>query len=265
MKSSIWPTVRIDQVGEVQAGRQRSASITAGRPRPYLRVANVFDGYIDSSDVLKMPFTDEEYKTYLLRPGDILLNEGQSLELVGRSAIYGGDPPGCCFQNTLIRFRPKSEITTAFARQLFQHLQYSGAFSAIAVKTTSIAHLGVERFASLRVPVPPLEEQQRIANLLGVWDAGIRYLTDRITKKLQLKQALMQQLLTGKRRFREFIRPWEERVFGSFLSESREPGSNGAEARRLSVRLYGKGVYPKDDTRPGSTATQNLFHKWGFA
>jgi type I restriction enzyme S subunit len=70
---------------------------------PYLRVANVFDGWISTEDVLQMRFTDTEFQRYHLKTGDILLNEGQSLELVGRSAIYGGAPPKCCFQNTLVR------------------------------------------------------------------------------------------------------------------------------------------------------------------
>lgn len=56
--------------------------IVNGTSRPYLRVANVFDGYIDFGDVLEMPFTESEQAIYSLKPNDILLNEGQSLELV---------------------------------------------------------------------------------------------------------------------------------------------------------------------------------------
>ena len=61
-----WPKVRIDEVGHVQAGRQRSPSIVAGLMRPYLRVANVHDGYIDYHDVLEMPFSDAEFETFSL-------------------------------------------------------------------------------------------------------------------------------------------------------------------------------------------------------
>ena len=72
---------------------------------PYLRVANVFDGWIDYSDVLEMDFTPTERETFSLLPNDLLLNEGQSLELVGRSSMYLGKPNRYCFQNTLVRFR----------------------------------------------------------------------------------------------------------------------------------------------------------------
>ncbi|MHC5804562.1 hypothetical protein ACYTX7_10170, partial [Streptococcus pyogenes] len=65
----------------------------SGKNRPYLRVANVLDGEIDAIEVVEMPFEDDQFAKFRLEPGDILLNEGQSLELVGRPAIYRGTPP----------------------------------------------------------------------------------------------------------------------------------------------------------------------------
>lgn len=189
-----WPSVRIDSVGEVQGGRQRSEKIVKGNPRKYLRVANVFDGFIDYSTAYEMLFTEAEERIYELLPGDILLNEGQSLELVGRSAIYDGLPREYCFQNTLIRFRPSSQILSAFAQQVFQFYLTTGVFAAIAARTTSIAHLGVERFASLRIPIPPLPEQRAIAAVLSAWDRAIGQTTALIAAKQRLKQGLMQQL-----------------------------------------------------------------------
>lgn len=168
-----WELRRTDEVGDVQLGRQRSPSHAAGpHMRPYLRVANVFDGYIDYSDVLEMNFTPSEYKVFSLRVGDILLNEGQSLELVGRNSVYGG-LSGMCFQNTLVRFRPRL-VTSEFSRAVFKYWFDSGVFRRIARQTTSIAHLGADRFAALPFPVPSAWEQRRIAEILGAIDDSIR-------------------------------------------------------------------------------------------
>ena len=52
-----------------------------------------------------MNFTPDEFAIYALRYADILLNEGQSPELVGRPALYREEIPGCCDQKTLLRFR----------------------------------------------------------------------------------------------------------------------------------------------------------------
>jgi type I restriction enzyme S subunit len=62
----------------------------------------------------------------------------------------------------------------------------------------------------LRVPLPSLPVQKAIAGILMTWDRGIRQLTDLIAAKLRFKQGLMQQLLTGKRRFKGFGEPANE-------------------------------------------------------
>ncbi|MCX5154643.1 restriction endonuclease subunit S [Streptomyces sp. NBC_00291] len=160
--------VPVVELGEIRTGKQLSpASREASGQFPYLRVANVFDGMIDYSDVNAMAFTPSERKTYSLRSGDILLNEGQSLELVGRSALYDGPEGGYCFQNTLVRFRPGAAILPEYAQVVFSRWLSTGVFAAIAKKTTSIAHLGSDRFGSLCFPLIPLAEQRRIVKVLG--------------------------------------------------------------------------------------------------
>lgn len=195
-----WKTYRTHELGEIQAGRQRSPHHVAGRSRPYLRVANVFDGYIDDSDVYQMQFTDSEYERYKLSPGDILLNEGQSLELVGRCAMYEGHPEACCFQNTLVRFRCNGKSQPDFMLVLFQYLQMNGQFSRIASQTTSVAHLGVSRFSRLKVSIPPKPVQHRIVQVVSSFTRAIDQAERLLALKERRKRALMQQLLTGQRR-----------------------------------------------------------------
>jgi type I restriction enzyme S subunit len=158
-----WRWTRVAAAGEVTLGRQRAPQHQHGpHLRPYLRVANVFEDRIDTSDILKMNFTPEEAEVYTLQHGDILLNEGQSPELVGRPAMYRDEIPGACFQNTLIRFRAGDATDPGYALLIFRHYMHSGVFRRIARWSTNIAHLGLERFRALPFPLPPLEEQQRI-------------------------------------------------------------------------------------------------------
>lgn len=194
---SHWRTVKIRELGRVQAGRQRAPSFTSGEVRPYLRVANVFDGYIDVGDVLTMPFTDREYSEYRLVPGDILLNEGQSLHLVGRAAVYDGQPANCCFQNTLVRFRAET-VSPTFAYALTRTLYWTGKLSAIATQTTSVAHLGVSRFADLRVALPPDDEQEQIANTFVALSAAAETLKSAGVRLRQLRMSLVDDLLSGR-------------------------------------------------------------------
>ena len=119
---SHWQIKRVGQAGDVQLGQKRQPSVHEGdNVRPYLRVANVFDGYIDFSDLMTMHFAERDLAKYELIPGDILLNEGQSRELVGRSAIFEQGPEGICFQMTLLRFRCHENLLPKFAHAFFQH------------------------------------------------------------------------------------------------------------------------------------------------
>src|SRR5829696_1164572 len=64
-----WEVLRVEEVGSVRLGRQRSPKHQTGRfTTPYLRVANVFDGFIDYTDVLEMDFTPSERENYSLHP-----------------------------------------------------------------------------------------------------------------------------------------------------------------------------------------------------
>ena len=158
-----WAWRTVVEVGKAQLGRQRSPAYHHGpNMTPYLRVANVFEDRIDTTDVLTMHFGREEVEKYKLLCGDILLNEGQSPELVGRAAIYRGEVPGACFQNTLIRFRAGRDVTPDFALLVFRHYLHSGIFKSIARWSTNIANLGLGRFRALPFPVPSLAEQERI-------------------------------------------------------------------------------------------------------
>jgi len=153
----------MDEVGEVKLGRQRAPQHHHGdHMRPYLRVANVFDDKLDLSDVKQMNFTPKEFETYALRHGDILLNEGQTPDLVGRAAMYRDEIPGCCYQKTLLRFRPYTGINREYALIVFRAYLHNGRFRRSASITTNIAHLPAERFVRIEFPVPSRAEQNAI-------------------------------------------------------------------------------------------------------
>ncbi|TPK59704.1 hypothetical protein FJ930_29135 [Mesorhizobium sp. B2-4-15] len=173
---------RIQDVGELQIGRQRSPDVHQGPSmRPYLRVANVLDDSIDATDVMKMNFEDAEFERYRLLPGDILLNEGQSLELAGRAAMYRGEPGEIGFTNTLIRFRAGPLVDPEYALLVFRAYQHLGRFREIARITTNLAHLGLRRFAGLDFPLRPFAEQQHIARIARGLISRIRHCADVLT------------------------------------------------------------------------------------
>ena len=158
-----WAWVRMDQIAEIKVGREKSPKRAIGEyMRPYLRVANVLEDRIDATEILEMNFTPEEYETYALKAGDVLLNEGQSPELVGRPAVYHGEVPGACYQNHIMRFRSAGGVDPEYAVLVFRSYLHTGKFQAIARWTTNLATLSVKRFSAMPFPLPPLHIQQQI-------------------------------------------------------------------------------------------------------
>jgi type I restriction enzyme S subunit len=154
-----------------------------------LRAANVIDGALDLSDVKEMNFNPNEQRVFSLRPGDILVTEGSgSLGTVGASAIWHGELAGTiCFQNTLLRVRPRSSQTDARFLAWWCRFAYADGLFAGAAVGANIFHLSAERARTLPVRCPPPSTQRAIADFLDAETARIDGL---IAKKHRLIRLL---------------------------------------------------------------------------
>src|SRR5712671_4271037 len=179
-----WALVRVDQAGEVRLGRQRSPEQDSGaHMTKYVRAANITPAGMNLSDLLEMNFTPAEREVFGLKAGDVLLTEASgSASQVGRSAIWRGEVELCCFQNTVIRFRPHL-TTSEYALVAFRHYAAAGVFAGVA-RGVGIQHLGGSRFAELPYPLPPLAEQKRITVIADKRLAEIREAEARLKSAL---------------------------------------------------------------------------------
>jgi type I restriction enzyme S subunit len=198
-----WRWLRLDTVGNVLLGRQRAPQYLTGRfSRPYLRVANISEDRIDLEDLKQMDFNDRELVKYRLQAGDILLSEGQSPELVGESAIYGGGVSDLCFQKTLHRFRANTELTSvSYCQTVFKAYRRAGVFRKAASLTVNIAHLTLERIRPLPFPLPPRAESERIVaevqRRMLLIDAIDREVRVGATRAGLLRQAILSRAFSG--------------------------------------------------------------------
>ncbi|GAA3986972.1 hypothetical protein GCM10022407_34670 [Hymenobacter antarcticus] len=95
--------------------------------------------------------------------------------------------------------------------------------------------------------MPPIEEQERITDFLNSIDKSVRLLTGILESKRTYKRGLMQQLLTGKRRFPEFQgQPLPLVAIGEMITESRESLPVSNPHQRITVRLSLNGVEARD-------------------
>ena len=192
MSTSHWQKVPLSEIAEVRLGRQRSPKRAIGpNMRPYMRAANVTWKGISLHDVKEMDFAPEEFETYALRRGDLLLSEASgSASEVGKPAVWNDEVPDCCFQNTLIRVRAPEPLVP------FLHLHFykdalTGAF-AKAARGVGIHHLGAKTLAEWVVHVPPLDEQRRIVETVDSYFTRLDQVTatlERVRRSLKRYRA----------------------------------------------------------------------------
>ena len=193
------PKVPVSSMGSVLMGRQRSPQHADGDHMvPYLRVANIGDNQLRLNDIKRMNFTPDEQLRYRVESADILLSEGQSRELVGQSALIDELPEPMCFQNTLIRFRAnRARVRPAYAQTLFRACLRTGFFSDVATQTTFIAHLGVQRFAALELPLPTVEEQDLLLTRIGTVSHALEAAATELTSLTTFRASLLTEIFGG--------------------------------------------------------------------
>jgi type I restriction enzyme S subunit len=166
---------------------------------PYLRAANVKDGRLDLTEVKEMNFTPAEQQAFSLRRGDVLVSEGAgSLAAVGAAAVWDGSIGGVvCFQNTLLRLRPRNSTTRPRFLAWWARHAYASRLLASAATGVNIYHLSAERVRSLPVAFPAPQVQDRIVNFLDRETARIDGL---IVRRRQLLDLLAERRAEARRR-----------------------------------------------------------------
>ena len=196
-----WVWASVEQLGDVQLGRQRSPDKVGGvSPTPYIRAANVTEAGVDLSDVLEMDFSETEKQTFALKVGDVLLTEASgSAEHVGRPAIWKHADGLYCFQNTVLRFSPLG-IGSEYAFYSFLAMQKLGVFRKLS-GGVGINHLSAGKFSKLPMPLPPLVEQlaliESIEQKFALWDEQLSSINHAIKQSTAQRQNILRAAFAG--------------------------------------------------------------------
>lgn len=131
----------------------------------------------------------------------------------------------------------------------------------------ALSHLGnqdnlnIELIKNFDIHLPPKDEQQKIAEILGAWDSAIEKTRALIVAKEQQKKALMQQLLTGKKRFREFEgAEWKGYHYGDLVKEVRRHVEFDDDQfyPLISVRRRSGGLFHRESLHGHQIKTKDL-------
>ncbi|MEI6206307.1 MAG: restriction endonuclease subunit S [Desulfuromonadales bacterium] len=205
-----WELIPLKGACDVQSG------ITLGkyygnlrlREYPYLRVANVQSGHLSLRVVKKLRLPSNEARRSLLAIGDVLMTEGGDPDKLGRGCVWDGQIENCVHQNHVFAVRPNIVRLQPYYLSALLGSNYAKTYFLLTAKqTTNLASTNKTTIGRFRVPLPPIEEQQKILDGLEVLTSPISLAIDRTEREIDLlreyRTRLIADVVTGKLDVRE--------------------------------------------------------------
>jgi type I restriction enzyme S subunit len=198
---------RVVELGDLLTIAQYGMSVK-GNPEgnyPILRMTNQADGQIVSRKLQYVEIGVGDFEKFKVEPGDILFNRTNSLDLVGRTAIFDlvGD---FVFASYLIRLRTdEKKLNPFFLNCYFNTDEIQVRLKSIATRAVSQSNISASRLKGFPVPKPRLEEQAEIVAHANVLDRKLAVHRYKLYELQDLFRSLLHELMTAKIRVHELI------------------------------------------------------------
>lgn len=166
---------------------------------PYLRVANVQDGYLDLAEVKTIRVSRSQLEKLQLQFEDVLMNEGGDFDKLGRGSVWQEEIKPCIHQNHVFRVRPRdSQLRSYFLAFWSQSEMGKKYFVLNSKQSTNLASINSTQLNRFPVALPSSIEQERIEARIVALNGRADSLGQELAKLQQQKLGLMSDLLTGK-------------------------------------------------------------------
>ena len=165
---------------------------------PYLRVANVQDGYLDLAEMKEIRVSKEAVTRYALQEGDVLMNEGGDFDKLGRGTVWPGDIDPCIHQNHVFRVRTEKKILRPYFLTYWSQSNHGKKYFLLSSKqSTNLASINSKQLNAYPIGVPTTDEQSEIEIRITSVNSKLETLEHEKHKLLVQKSGLMHDLLTG--------------------------------------------------------------------
>ena len=166
---------------------------------PYLRVANVQDGHIDTTEMKTVHVLRSQVARYSVVSGDVLLTEGGDFDKLGRGAVWDGRIEPCLHQNHIFRIRCRRDLIIPEYLALYT-ASPSGRryFLSVAKQTTNLASINSTQLKAMPIPLRTIKEQEGMLRAVRAARSEVAAEHVLLEKLRMVKKGLMDDLLTGR-------------------------------------------------------------------
>ncbi len=195
-----WELRTLSEVASVQTGLAKNKGNAGSLSVPYLRVANVQDGFLDLAEMKSVEVNEDALSRYALRAGDVLFTEGGDADKLGRGTVWSGEIDPCLHQNHVFVARSRGNLRPEFLSLYGGSSRGKEYFFNCSKQTTNLASMNSTQLKGLPVPIPRVDEQDEILERIGVFDHRLKLEEGYLDELNKLKSSLMSALLTGELR-----------------------------------------------------------------
>jgi type I restriction enzyme, S subunit len=197
-----WPRTTVHDIAvEIRYGTSAKANRSSGGV-PVLRMGNIFEGRLLTTDLKYLPVSHPEFPDLLLKPGDLLFNRTNSAELVGKTAVYNGTPSPCSFASYLIRVRLGHDYRPEFLSYYLNSPFGRQWIATVVTQQVGQANVNGTKLKLLQVPNPPPIEQRRLVarveRSLSVIEELESVVTSNLQRAVSLRQSILQHAFSGR-------------------------------------------------------------------
>ncbi len=167
---------------------------------PVLRMGNIQNGYLDFSDLKYVDLPSNELEKYRLEHGDILVNRTNSLELVGKAATFFGSDEDWVYASYLVRIKvDNSKALPEFVTAVLNSKMGRDFVLKTARRAIGMVNINAQEMKRFPLPLPPIEEQRRIVQLLEEARPRANELRDHLQSEdvSFLKTSILQKAFSG--------------------------------------------------------------------
>ncbi len=204
----------------------------------YLRITDIDDDG-NYSKVNKVSVKDDNSENFILENQDIVF--ARTGATVGKTYLHDKKENGdLVFAGFLIRFRTNRDVLLPYYLKLYSTTDKYWNWVSVFSMRSGQPGINSTEYSNLKIPLPPLPEQKKIADCLSTWDCAIEKQSQLINALTQRIKALMQQLLTGKKRLPGFSDEWKEVKLGEIsIKKSSTLQANSLEENNGEFKVYG--------------------------
>lgn len=231
---------------------------------PVIKMGNIQRSFISIEKIQCLP-ENESYNTDdILNEGDILFNTRNTLDLVGKVAIWKNEIPLAVYNSNLMRmkFDECFVSSNSFMNYAFNSHYGLSQLRGIATGTTSVGAIYGRDLDTVKFLLPPLPEQKAIAQLLSAWDKAVTKTKTLIAKKELRKKWLMQNLLTENKRGKGSDKnKWERKLLRDILKPIKKSfiPKKDESYQQIGIRSHTKGLFYKEKVTGATLGNKSVF------